>query len=83
MSSARRGTAPCGHPGTYVLPNFITCDQRCGMASGEVPKHVDPERTLPFCPHCGAGETQIYQGMSLDPEVELWHCRRCMKAFLA
>lgn len=26
---SKKATAPCGHPGTHVTANFVTCDQRC------------------------------------------------------
>jgi len=37
--TAKKGIAPCGHPGTYVTAKFITCDQRCEFKK---PKEVRP-----------------------------------------
>lgn len=80
--TARRGTAPCGHPGTYVTNTFITCDQRCGMSDG-VPEYVDPERTKRLCSHCGSDRVQVYPGMAHEDGRELFHCNSCLKAFLS
>jgi hypothetical protein len=80
--TARRGTAPCGHPGTYVTNTFITCDLRCDMSDG-VPEHVDPERTNQLCAHCGSHRVQVYPGMAHDDGRELFHCHNCLKAFLS
>ena len=31
MREGKKGTAPCGHEGTYILPSVVTCDSRCEM----------------------------------------------------
>lgn len=40
-----KGTAPCGHPGTYVTANFIACDRRCEFAGPQIA--VSPTRREP------------------------------------
>ena len=29
MPVGKKGIAPCGHPGTYITTNLVTCDWRC------------------------------------------------------
>lgn len=55
---SKRGTAPCGHPGTYVTANFITCDYRCEFDS---PKAVtaNPRREPGHVDMCACAPCQI------------------------
>lgn len=65
VDGARKGVAPCGHPGTHVTVNFVTCDRGCDA----VPQHVDPERTEPIrfvdlfddgCPKCLSDDVEPF-----------------------
>ncbi len=79
--------APCGHPGTYVTANFISCDLRCefkeqNKKSDGVPKPIDPEKTQPLCQHCGSDNLEEYRGMVDDDGKQLYHCHDCEFASL-
>lgn len=74
---AKRGVAPCGHSGRHITANFVTCDQGCDA----VPKHVEPEDTLPIrfidlfddgCPKCRSDDVEPfpYNGAKM-------HCVSC------
>jgi hypothetical protein len=39
--SGRKGTAPCGHQGTYIIGQFVNCDVRCHENPPE-PSEVKP-----------------------------------------
>lgn len=90
--NAKRGTAPCGHPETFVLPNFVTCDLRCEFPyddeedSDGVPDHVDPEHTQPICPYLGCPGGRIKRWPSeyqnTDGE-DYWLCDGCGRSFHA
>ena len=82
MTSARVGTAPCGHPGTFVTPTFVTCDLRCGFPSDDdgapEPIQDQDERTRPLCKACGSGDTEPF---ATDAFLDCFHCRPCGKVF--
>ncbi len=85
--TARRGTAQCGHPGTYVTNTYITCDQRCEMgdpeeSDGIVDLDLDDVITQPLCSHCGSDDLDIYPGFCLSGK-NLWHCRTCQRSTTA
>jgi hypothetical protein len=42
--SGKKGVAPCGHPGTHVTANFVTCDKNCHG----IPEYIDTEKTGPI-----------------------------------
>lgn len=58
--NAKRGVAPCGHPGTHVTNNFITCDRRCEMAA---------------CVKCGSVNTIKWGPEFQRTGRTLWQCR--------
>lgn len=87
---AKKGQAPCGHPGTYVTPSFITCDLRCEFdetdESDGVPTHVEFERTRPICPYldCDGGEIVSWpEEWNHADGRTYWLCRGCGKSFHA
>lgn len=82
--SGMKGTAPCGHPGTYVTVNFITCDYRCEFTDAEdtpVLTFDDRGKTQPLCAHCGSDDLEEYPNMTLDGR-QLYHCHNCEQASL-
>lgn len=74
MSEGKKGTAPCGHPGTHVVGNYVQCDIGCDRSG--VPKRVEPETTEPLfvavkvCPHCRSYNTDRQVGV-------VWKCMTC------
>ena len=81
MNNARTGTAPCGHPGTYVTATFVTCDQRCGFSSDDdaIPAPIEEgERTRPLCKACGSRDTEPF---ATDAFLDCYHCLPCGKIF--
>ena len=85
--SARKGIAPCGHPGTHVTNTMITCDLRCEFGaekSDGVPAHVDPERTQVICRFCGHDECVPWEASFNDSAGRTyWMCRKCVRSFHA
>lgn len=73
---AKKGKAPCGHEGTYVTANFITCDRRCGMSDGTPDKELDDVVTVKIvrCPVCKSEDVDP-MGMTDVNGKSLWHCR--------
>jgi len=83
--NGKRGTAPCGHPGTHVTNNFVTCDYRCEFSDG-VPEHVRPERTTPICrlDGCeGGGRVIKWPDEWSRDGKDFWMCEACGGSFYA
>lgn len=78
--NSKKGTAPCGHPGTYVTPGFVSCDFRCRMVNDAVPEHIDPEKTKQLCPNCLSADVEVFDEFKLDGS-DLYFCNRCQRAF--
>ncbi len=57
--SGKKATAPCGHPGEFIIGRFIRCDLNCG---GE---DFDEDITLEIlvCPKC--------KSLDIDDEFDL------------
>lgn len=79
--NAKRGTAPCGHPGLHVTARYVTCSYGCD--SSAVPEHIDPERTplmIRFCPHCRSEniveESNPFAGF-FGATPSGWRCLNC------
>lgn len=82
--TAKRGIAPCGHPGTYVTNTYVSCDFRCEFEESDgVPVHVDPERTQPLCPFCNSDDVEPYRGFLTPDDKLVWHCHNCEQGFAA
>jgi hypothetical protein len=84
VTLARGGTAPCGHPGTYITNTFIACNLRCEFEDA-IPVEVDAESTPKIvrpdtCPNCGSDDiepfTTYYFGV-----VTARHCKPCGRVF--
>jgi hypothetical protein len=92
MGDGRRGVAPCGHVGEAVIGHYYQCAQ-CDAPSDGVPEldleddvdfsDFDPDKTQPFCAHCGSGRVRIYPGMTDGSGRQLWHCDNCMRSFMS
>ena len=76
MGNGKRGTAPCGHEGEHIVSQYVHCP-RCDVSDG-VPVHIDPEKTLDLCPHCGSDDLQVYHGFTMGGN-DLWHCIDCTR----
>ncbi len=82
--SGKITTAPCGCPGRHVFGQYVECLAGCDRdVSDGVPRRVEPEHTRPICTNCGSSDVAEYTGMSAVLGKELWHCKRCLRGFMA
>lgn len=89
----KKGTAPCGHPGTHVVGTYVQCDVGCDRVAGEgdesdgVPGHADPECTQPICPYlgCPGGPIKRWGDEFSHPVTgdPFWLCDGCGRSFHA
>ena len=73
--TGKRGQAPCGHPGTHVTVNYVSCDQGCDA----VPEHIDPEKTgkNERCPYCNSHDVATYvDNAFVGHAMHCWGCGR-------
>ncbi len=77
MFYGRKGIAPCGHPGSYIIGQFIKCDQGCDNA---IPTYIDPEKTKRLCIHCGSIRIEIFPDFALNGK-DIYYCNNCHRVF--
>lgn len=57
MTNGRRGIAPCGHEGEYVVGQYVACpacDHADAVTDGVDFDLEETTNELPRCPHCGS-----------------------------
>lgn len=74
MSQGKRGIAPCGHPGVYVIGQYVQCMSKCETTAASAPP-------VEHCPSCG--DDDVDQEYELDAIFLMWNpgatrfSRRC------